>query len=193
MLKKSFLFFIAIIVMYSCQSKDKEKVQTNSTQEIKEKELKMEFKLTSSAFEEGGMIPQKYTCDSDDVSPPLMWGTVPEGTKSLILICDDPDAPVGTWVHWVLYDLPSNIKELPENVPVDETLENGAKQGTNDFGNIGYGGPCPPSGTHRYVFKLYALDSMLELGPGKIKAEVLDAIEGHLLAETQLMGKYSRQ
>ena len=93
----------------------------------------------------------------------------------------------------MLYDLPSNIKELPENVPVDETLENGAKQGTNDFGNIGYGGPCPPSGTHRYFFKVYALDSMLEIIAGKTKAELLEYIEGHILAEIQLMGKYSRQ
>ena len=179
--------------MCSCQGKEKEKVQTNSTQETKEKEMKMEFKLTSSAFEEGGMIPKKYTCDAEDVSPPLAWGTVPEGTKSLILICDDPDAPVGTWIHWVLYDIPSDVKELSESVPDDDTLENGAKQGTNDFGNLGYGGPCPPSGTHRYFFKLYALDSILELEPGKTKAEVLDSMEGHLLAETQLIGKYSRQ
>ena len=193
MFKKSFLFFIAIVVTCSCQDKDEEKVQTKSTQETKEKEMKMEFKLTSSAFEEGGMIPKKYTCDAEDVSLPLTWGTVPEGTKSLILICDDPDAPVRTWVHWVLYDIPSDVKELPESVPDDDTLENGAKQGTNDFGNLGYGGPCPPSGTHRYFFKLYALDSMLELEPGKTKAEVLDAMEGHLLAETQLIGKYSKQ
>lgn len=193
MLNKTLIFFVTFIVMFSCQSKDEEKMQTNSNQEKKEKELKMEFKVTSTAFEEGGMIPKKYTCDAEDISPPLVWKDFPEGTKSFVLICDDPDAPMGTWVHWVLYDILVDVKELSEGVPDDKTLENGARQGTNDFGNIGYGGPCPPGGTHRYFFKLYALDSMLELEPGKTKAEVLDAMEGQLLAETQLMGRYTRQ
>ncbi|MFQ6093600.1 MAG: YbhB/YbcL family Raf kinase inhibitor-like protein [bacterium] len=152
----------------------------------------MEIKVTSRAFEEGGMIPQKYTCDGEDVSPPLAWTSVPEGTKSLALICDDPDAPMGTWVHWVLFNLPANIKELPENVPPQETLENGAKHGITDFRRIGYGGPCPPSGTHRYYFKLYALDTELDLEAGITKAELLEAMEGHILAEGRLMGKYKR-
>ena len=152
----------------------------------------MDIKMRSSAFEEGGMIPKKYTCDDVDVSPPLEWGDVPEGTKSLALICDDPDAPMGTWVHWVLYDLPPSVKQLPENIPPQKTLENGAKQGTNDFRKIGYGGPCPPGGTHRYYFKLYALDTELNLDPGKTKAELLKAMEGHILAQGQLMGKYRR-
>ena len=133
----------------------------------------MEIKMRSSAFEEGGMIPNKYTCDDVDVSPPLAWDEVPDGTKSFALICDDPDAPMGTWVHWVLYDLPPNTRELPENIPTKETLENGAKQGTNDFRKIGYGGPCPPGGTHRYYFKLYALDIALNRDPGMTKAELL--------------------
>ncbi len=147
--------------------------------------------IKSPAFEEGGMIPIKYTCDGMDVSPPLLWTSVPYGTKSLALICDDPDAPVGTWVHWVIFNLPENIKELPENIPPQETLPNGAKQGINDFLQIGYGGPCPPSGTHRYYFKLYALGTELNLEAGITKAELLQAMEGHILAVAQLMGRYT--
>lgn len=179
--------------MYSCQSKDDEKVQTSTTQEKKEKEVNMKFKLTSPAFEDEGMIPKKYTCDAEDISPPLTWESVPEGTKSLAIICDDPDAPMGTWVHWVLFNLPPDTKEILEKVSTTETLENGAKQGTNDFGNIGYGGPCPPRGTHRYFFKLYALDTILNHEAGIKKADLLNEMEGHIIFETQLMGKYSRQ
>lgn len=152
----------------------------------------MAIKVMSSVFEEGGMIPRKYTCDGADVSPPLAWTGVPEAAKSLALISDDPDAPMGTWVHWVLYDLPANIKELPEAVPPDKELRTGAKQGRNDFRRIGYGGPCPPGGTHRYYFKLYALDTVLNLPSGATKAELLKAMEGRVLAQGQLMGKYKR-
>lgn len=175
----------AFALVWSCQGKKRPQPETVG-------EKKMEIKVTSRAFEEGGMIPQKYTCDGEDVSPPLAWTSVPEGTKSLALICDDPDAPMGTWVHWVLFNLPANIKELPENVPPQETLENGAKHGITDFRRIGYGGPCPPSGTHRYYFKLYALDTELDLEAGITKAELLEAMEGHILAEGRLMGKYKR-
>lgn len=152
----------------------------------------MDIKVSSAAFEEEGMIPGKYTCDEDDVSPPLAWDSIPEGTKTLALICDDPDAPMGTWVHWVLFNLPGDISDLPENIPPERELESGAKQGTNDFGRIGYGGPCPPGGTHRYYFKLYALDAKLDLEAGAKKPQLLEAMEGHILAEGQLMGKYSR-
>ena len=152
----------------------------------------MDIKVSSEAFEEGGMIPAKYTCDEDDISPPLAWDSVPEGTKTLALICDDPDAPMGTWVHWVLFNLPVDISELPGNVPPERELESGAKQGTNDFGRIGYGGPCPPGGTHRYYFKLYALDAELDLEAGARKPKLLEAMEGHILAKGQLMGRYSR-
>ncbi|MFQ5798082.1 MAG: YbhB/YbcL family Raf kinase inhibitor-like protein [Bacteroidota bacterium] len=152
----------------------------------------MDIKMTSGAFEEGGMIPKQYTCDGPDVSPPLVWSSVPNGTKSLALICDDPDAPMGTWVHWVLFNLPPDIKELPEKVAPQKTLANGARQGTNDFRKIGYGGPCPPSGTHRYYFKLYALDTEINLEAGATKKELLKAMEGHILAEGQLMGKHKR-
>jgi hypothetical protein len=155
-----------------------------------EKEMKIEIK--SPAFEEGGMIPRQYTCDGKDASPPLTWGALPTGTKSLALICDDPDAPMGTWVHWVLFNIPADIKTLPENIPSQKKLEIGAKQGQNDFRNIGYGGPCPPGGTHRYYFKLYALDTELNLDLGITKAQLLKAMEGHVLAEGQLMGRYKR-
>ncbi len=152
----------------------------------------MAIKLTSSAFAESGMIPKQYTCDSKDISPPLKWESVPEKTKSFALICDDPDAPMGTWVHWVLFNLPANKRELPEKVQPLENLPDGSRQGKTDFGKIGYGGPCPPSGTHRYYFKLYALDQQLDLKAGASKAHLLKAMEGHVLAEGQLMGKYKR-
>ncbi len=153
----------------------------------------MEIKITSSAFEEGGLIPAKYTCDGADVSPPLQWDAVPEGTKSVALICDDPDAPMGTWVHWVLFNLPSDTEELAENIPTEETLTNGAKQGVNDFGRVGYGGPCPPGGTHRYFFKIYALDTEVGLQAGADKRQLLKTMEGHILGQDQLIGKYKRQ
>lgn len=152
----------------------------------------MEIKITSPAFEEGGLIPRKYTCDDADISPPLAWTGVPENTATLALIADDPDAPMGTWVHWVLFNLPASEKGLPEGVPADRELKNGARQGRNDFRRIGYGGPCPPGGTHRYFFKLYALDKALDLPPGATKADLVKAMEGHILAEGQLMGKYRR-
>ncbi|MCG3199428.1 MAG: hypothetical protein GHCLOJNM_03943 [bacterium] len=153
---------------------------------------KMTIKVTSSAFKEGDMIPRKYTCQGPDVSPPLAFDSIPEGAKSLALICDDPDAPVGTWVHWVLFDLPGNTKELEEKVPPNKTLENGAVHGLNDFKKLGYGGPCPPSGTHRYFFKVHALDRKLGLPSGATKKDVEKAMEGHVLAMGQLMGKYKK-
>lgn len=154
---------------------------------------KMEIKISSPAFADGGLIPSKYTCDGADISPPLQWETVLEGTKSIALICDDPDAPVGTWVHWVLFNLPAETKELAENIPSDKTLPDGARQGNNDWHRIGYGGPCPPGGTHRYFFKLYALDITLDLSAGATKAQLLGAMEGHILGQGQLVGKYKRQ
>ncbi len=153
----------------------------------------MEIKITSSAFEDGGLIPTKYTCDGEDISPLLQWEAVPEGTKTIALICDDPDAPIGTFVHWVLFNLPADTKELAEGIPKGTTLPNGAQQGTSDFGRIGYGGPCPPSGTHRYFFRIYALDTQLDLAPGARKPDLLNAIQGHILAQGQLMGKYKRR
>lgn len=152
----------------------------------------MALVIISSAFSEGQTIPTRYTCDGPDVSPDLTWSGVPEKAASLALICDDPDAPMGTWVHWVLFNIPADADGLPAEIPPDATLENGACHGTNDFGKPGYGGPCPPGGTHRYFFKLYALDTELNLDSGISKAQLLEAIEGHILAEGRLMGTYSR-
>jgi len=151
------------------------------------------MEIKSPAFKEGELIPSKYTCDGPDISPPLEWSDAPAGTRSFALISDDPDAPVGTWVHWVIFNIPANVNKLDEDVPKKDVLSNGARQGRNDFGRFGYGGPCPPGGTHRYYFKLYALDKELDLKAGSTKRDLLKAMEGHVLAEAYLMGKYKRK
>jgi Raf kinase inhibitor-like YbhB/YbcL family protein len=153
----------------------------------------MPFELTSPVFAPGESIPTRYTCDGDDISPPLEWTDPPAGTQSLALICDDPDAPVGTWVHWVLYNLPPDARSLSEAVPSDAELPGGGLHGENSWRRLGYGGPCPPSGTHRYFFKLYALGMVLGLDAGADKKQVLQAMEGYVLAQAELMGVYSRQ
>jgi Raf kinase inhibitor-like YbhB/YbcL family protein len=153
---------------------------------------KNEIKLTSTAFAEGQPIPRQYTCDGVNISPPLEWSGVPKNAKTLALIADDPDAPAGTWVHWVFYNLPAENIGVVENVPMTENLRAGGYQGENDFEKIGYGGPCPPAGTHRYLFKIYALDTDLPLKAGVTKAELLKAMEGHILLQGQLMGIYNR-
>lgn len=150
------------------------------------------LQVRSPAFEAGGVIPQKYACNGENISPPLAWEPGPQGTRSIALIVDDPDAPRGTFVHWVLYDLPANTQELPENMPRDKALPDGAKQGVNSVDSIGYTGPCPPSGTHRYFFKVYALDAMTNLPPGRSKADLLQTLEGHILAQGQIMGTYRK-
>ena len=152
----------------------------------------MSMKITSPSFSEGGMIPERFTCDGTDISPELSWSGIPNGAQSLALICDDPDAPMGTWVHWVLFNIPPDETGLSAQVKPESSLSNGAMHGTNDFRRLGYGGPCPPGGIHRYYFKLYALDTKLNLKSGATKAEVETAMKGHILAEAQLMGKYSR-
>jgi Raf kinase inhibitor-like YbhB/YbcL family protein len=148
--------------------------------------------IRSPAFAQGAMVPSRYTCDGADLSPPLDWDAPPAGTASLALIVEDPDAPGGTWSHWVVYDLPPHSRSLPEAVPAEGFLENNARQGINDFHKIGYGGPCPPGGTHRYYFRLYALDIRLDSPPGLSREKLLKAIQGHVLAEGDLMGKYRR-
>lgn len=150
------------------------------------------MRINSSAFSEGKAIPKQYSCDGEDISPELSWQDVPAGTESFVLIADDPDAPAGTWVHWVIYDIPGRARTLQENYPKQEMDSDGSKQGTNDFKKIGYGGPCPPGGTHRYFFKLYALDTTLDAEPGLSKADILKRTEGHVLDEAQLMGTYRR-
>lgn len=153
---------------------------------------KSEIKLTSAAFKEGQPIPRQYTCDGVNVSPPLEWSGAPKAAKTIAIVVDDPDAPAGTWVHWVLYNLPAENIGLVENVPATETLKAGAFQGKNDFEKIGYGGPCPPSGTHRYFFKIYAVDGELPVKAGATKAELEKAMEGHVVSQGQLMGTYQR-
>jgi Raf kinase inhibitor-like YbhB/YbcL family protein len=156
----------------------------------------MAFSLTSTAFAPGAEIPSKHSCDDANVSPPLAWSGTPPGTTALALIVDDPDAPAGAWVHWVLYDLPGSATGLPEGVPPVEAPPNlgGARQGRNDFRRLGYGGPCPPpGGAHRYFFKLYALATALSLKPGATKADVVLAMQGHIAGTTQLIGSYTRQ
>jgi Raf kinase inhibitor-like YbhB/YbcL family protein len=154
---------------------------------------KMAIVITSPAFKEGGMIPAKYTCDGQDISPPLKWQDAPQGVKSFALISDDPDAPIGIWVHWVMWNIPAEANGLPENIPPKKELPDGSKQGISDFHRPGYGGPCPPGGTHRYYFKVYALDMMLNLPANSTKKDLLEAMKGHILAEGSLMGKYKRQ
>jgi Raf kinase inhibitor-like YbhB/YbcL family protein len=151
------------------------------------------MKLESSAFKAGGVIPAKYTCDDQDISPPLSWSDVPAKARSLALIADDPDAPRGTWVHWVAWNIPTNTQALSEGFPKQDASSNQIKQGVTDFKRPGYGGPCPPSGTHRYFFKLYALDTVLNLPSQTTKSELEKAMRGHIVDQAELMGTYQRK
>jgi len=161
--------------------------------EIKTEGKVMQLTVTSSAFCEGAMIPPDYTCDGRDESPALSWSGGPGGTKSYAVVADDPDAPAGTWVHWVVYDIPPDVTQLAEGQGRGKNLDCGAVAGVNDFRRHGYGGPCPPGGTHRYFFRVYAVDTLLGRSPGMSKKELLDLLEGHVLAEGALMGRYSRR
>ena len=187
MFRKLLVFSVPVMLLFCCCEQNEE-AKAN-----KKGGKKMEIKVTSSAFEQDAMIPSKYTCDGAGISPPLQWDDIPEGTEAIALISDDPDAPMGTFVHWVLYDMPADTMKLDENTPPDKTLPNGAKQGITDFGTVGYGGPCPPSGTHRYYFKIYALDMQLGLESGASKGQLLKAMEDHILAKGELMGRYKRK
>ncbi len=153
----------------------------------------MSLSISSAAFSEGTRIPVQYTCEGKDISPPLSWNDVPEGTKSFVLICDDPDAPMGTWDHWLIYNIPGDSAGLAEGIQTDESLTDGSKHGLNSWKNTNYGGPCPPPGNpHRYFFKLYALDTMLSLTGEVNKNSLENAMQKHILAEAQLMGTFSR-
>ncbi len=152
------------------------------------------FEIKTDAFKPGGDIPEQYTCDGKDLSPPLHWKNPPQAAKSFALAVDDPDAPMGGWIHWVIYGIPAAVNQLEEGFPQTETLQDGSKQGITDFQKPGYRGPCPPPGKpHRYYFKLYALDTLLDLPPNQTRAKLLESMAGHILAEARLMGRYQRQ
>ena len=173
---------LVVVLLAGCESRE---------QPLKEGE--MVLAVSSPAFQEGSKIPAKYTCEGQDVSPALTWGEPPVETQSFALIVDDPDAPVGVFTHWVIFNIPSDSRQLAEAIPTQAQLPSGALQGKNDFGRIGYGGPCPPSGhPHRYRFTVYALDQSLDLDAGASKKQVLDAMRGHILAQGQLTGTYQR-
>jgi len=151
------------------------------------------LQFTSSSFQAEGNIPRQFTCEGEDISPDLTWKNAPSGTKSFALIVHDPDAPrAGGFTHWVVYNIPGKVTHLSQAAPKGEKLPGGGIQGKNDFGQTGYRGPCPPSGTHRYYFYLYALDTELKLPSGATKDEVEKAIKGHVLEKTELMGKYRK-
>ncbi|MDD5569587.1 MAG: YbhB/YbcL family Raf kinase inhibitor-like protein [Bacteroidales bacterium] len=183
-LKLIILFFSFLNVF--CAGSEKLNNKTNDS-------LVMKIVLKSNGFNDGEMMPAKFTCDGENISPQLSWDSVPEKTKTFAIICDDPDAPMRAWVHWVIFNIPANMKELKEGMKKNSILENGIKQGTTDFGETGYGGPCPPSDTHRYYFKIYALDCELNLKVDATKEQLLKAMEGHILAEGELIGKYRRK
>ncbi len=193
LVRSSVVPLLLVVVVAVCWTSDRARGGESAEKEAKT----MVLEITSSAFDANSAIPAKHTCDGEDLSPALGWTGVPEGAKSLVLIMDDPDAPPGTWVHWVLYDLPADASGLPEGVPKTERLDSGAAHGlcwgVNSFSRVGYHGPCPPAGLpHRYCFKLYALDAVLGLAPRATKPEVVKAMEGHVLAEGELIGNYQR-
>ncbi len=158
------------------------------------KEAEMfELKISSSSFKDGGVVPSKYTCEGEDISPQIGWGELPEGVKSLAFVCDDSDAPGGDFVHWVIFNIPTEIDSLPEGIVAKDTLKFGAIQGMTDFGSVGYGGPCPPRGSvHHYHFKLYGLDKMLEADENATKDELLGKMEGHIVAKGEIVGLFKR-
>jgi Raf kinase inhibitor-like YbhB/YbcL family protein len=173
---------LLLLLVPSCQA-----LQSGEQSILEEGVADMSIQVGRSAFADGEAIPRKYTCDGENLSPPLSWSGVPQGTQSLALVLNDPDAPRGDWVHWVLVDLPPDMEELPEGA------QGGGVEGVNDFGKRGYGGPCPPKGSnHRYYFKLYALDKALNLKAGMTRADAEKAMQGYILAQGQLMGRYSR-
>lgn len=193
-MRNRWLWLIAgtvILYMTSCGSKPASSSPTPASPE--EGVQTMALEISSPAFAASQLIPSKYTCDGANISPPLLWRGVPERTQSFALVMDDPDAPSG-FVHWVLYNIPASVDSLPEAVPKRDALEDGSLQGRNSANSIGYRGPCPPSGTHRYYFRLYALDvKLLRLSAGATKQQLLTAMQGHILAQAELMAPYARQ
>ena len=181
----SFLISFLLLIPFS---------QTNQYLfQTKAKGTKMSFKIFSSAFKEGELIPSKYTCDGLNISPPLNWTEPPAGTKSFALLNDDPDAPIGDWVHWIVINIPYNVRELKEEASSKKLLPKNSFEGITDFRKNNYGGPCPPSGTHRYFFKLFALDKELPINANTTKKQLLETMEGHILAQATLIGKFKRK
>ncbi len=149
------------------------------------------FSIECPIFRDGEPIPRKYTCDGEEISPPLRWKGAPAGTKSFVLICDDPDAPMMTWIHWIVYSIPGTTTELSEGLPAGDVVDGGIKQGLNSWRKMGYGGPCPPRrNRHRYFFRLFALDTELSLSPGETRHDIERAMKGHILDQTKIMGVY---
>ena len=177
-MKLKYFLMLMIVFIISCAQQQETQIQKTTGV--------FEMKLTSTAFAHNGAIPSEFTCDSSDVSPPLSIGDIPSNAKSLVLIMDDPDAPVGTWDHWVVFNIPTTTKQIQKGT------EPSGIAGKNSWGRTGYGGPCPPSGTHRYFFKLYALDIELNLPEGSTKKDLERAMQGHILAQAELMGTYKR-
>lgn len=174
--------WVGCLLLCSCQAQPQaESVVTKSQAEIQ---------MTSSAFVQGGQLPRKYTCQGSKISPPLDWGVVPAGTKSLAITCEDPDAPHGTFSHWVFFNLPANLRSVPDAVPNGANLPDGSQQGQNDFGGLGYGAPCPPSGVHHYIFKLYALDQSAALDSRATRQDLLNAMEKHILGQGRITTTY---
>lgn len=187
--RAAFISLLPLLLVSACATQPKVSLQSPSpSPQTSDRAIT----ITSSAFQEGQPIPRQYTCDGVNVSPALEWTGVPKTAKTIAIIADDPDAPSGTFTHWVLYNLPSETIGMVENLPATEDLKSGGHQGLNDFNQVGYGGPCPPSGRHRYFFKLFALDYELPLKAGAKRPEVDQAMEGHILGQGQLMGTYHR-
>jgi Raf kinase inhibitor-like YbhB/YbcL family protein len=183
-----FLILVLLVLISGCITSEQDEEP-----QIEEDMNMRAISISSDVFENGSMLSSEYTCDGSDVSPDLSWDTVPAGTRSITLIVDDPDAPGKTWVHWVIYNIPANSTGLPLGVPKNNTLDDGSLQGKNDFGWIGYNGPCPPPGKpHRYFFKIYALDTTLNLKSGGTKSQLETAMSGHILAQGEMVGKYGR-
>ncbi|MFN2576701.1 MAG: YbhB/YbcL family Raf kinase inhibitor-like protein [Pyrinomonadaceae bacterium] len=182
---------LMLLVLTGCESRSKTSLD-NSAANSTPSPIAGSIKLVSAGFTDGQPLPRQYTCSGVNVSPPLEWTGVPKSAKTVAIIADDPDAPSGTWGHWVVYNLPAETIGMVENLPATDDLKGGGFQGRNDFGNVGYGGPCPPSGTHRYFFKIYALDNELTLKPGATKAELEKAMESHVVGQGQLMGTYRK-
>jgi hypothetical protein len=185
---------ISVLVGFIVMALDRSDENPSMEEDQNTPEADMALQLTSDAFANGQSIPAKYSCIGKNISPALAWNEPPAGTQSFALIVDDPDAPGRTWVHWVLFNIPADMRNLQEDLPITgkNVDPNAVYVGKNSWGDLGYGGPCPPSGTHRYFFKLYALDTTISLLPGATKEQVLKEMEGHILAQAELMGTFSK-